>query len=89
MQAAKPVRLMPRRELQARFGMRSPNTVRDHVARGLLTKPVRISEGPTTPLAWPEFEIDAIVAARIRGDGDDEVRALVAKLEANRQQAVA
>ena len=81
----KPVRLLPRRELQSRFGMRSPNTVRDHVARGLLTKPVRISDGPTSPVAWPEREIEAIIAARVRGERDSQVRALVAELEANRK----
>jgi predicted DNA-binding transcriptional regulator AlpA len=77
-------RLMPRRELQARLGMRSANTVRDYVDRGLLTRPIRISDCPTTPVSWPESEIDAIVAARIRGLDDKAVRDLVVALEARR-----
>jgi prophage regulatory protein len=82
--AAPPVRMIPRRDLQTRFGIRSPNTIRDHIKRGLLTTPVRMSDGPTTPVAWPEAEVNAIVAARIRGQCDDEIRALVKKLQAGR-----
>lgn len=84
---AKPVRLLRWREISARTGIRSQNTARDYVARGLLTKPVRISDGPTTPLAWPDVEIDQIVAARMKGQSDDEVRELVSRLEAWRRAA--
>ena len=77
-------RLMPRREVQQRFGMRSANTFRGYVGRGLITKPIRTSDCPTTPSLWPEREIDAIVAARIRGADDQSVRALVVALEAAR-----
>jgi len=85
--AAPPIRLIPRRDLLTRLGLRSANTVRDHIRRGLLTHPIRISDGRTTPVAWPEPEINAIVAARIRGLGDNEVRTLVLKLEADRKAA--
>lgn len=81
----RPIRLLRWREASERTGIRSQNTARDYVARGLLTRPVRISDGPTTPLAWPDHEIDAIIAARIRGGSDDDIRALVSKLEAERR----
>ena len=85
MQAARPIRLIPRRELQARMGLRSPNTVRDHIKRGVLTAPIKLSPGPTTPSVWPEDEIDAVIHARIAGKSDDEVRELVSRLDARRR----
>lgn len=85
MESAKPVRLVPRRELQARMGLRSPNTIRDHIKRGVLTAPIRLSSGPTTPSVWPEDEIDAVIHARVAGKSDDEVRELVSRLEAGRK----
>jgi prophage regulatory protein len=48
--------------------------------------PPAISLGPRS-VAWPESEIAALNAARIRGASDDEIRALVASLVAARQSA--
>jgi hypothetical protein len=47
----------------------------------LLTKPIRISVRAS---GWPREEIEAIHDARIRGAGDEEIRALVKTLEAAR-----
>jgi hypothetical protein len=80
----KPVAFKRRRALQDRLAIRSANTVDAHVARGILTKPIRLSDGPTTPLVWPESEIEEIVAARVRGECDEQIRALVIRLEAAR-----
>lgn len=54
------------------------------VADGLFTRPVAI--GPRAK-AWPDFEVDALVRARIAGKSDDEIRRLVKSLEAKRMQA--
>lgn len=51
---------------------------------GLFTKPVAIG---TRARAWPVYEVEAINAARVAGKTDDEVRELVAQLEAARKAA--
>ena len=38
-------------------------------------------------VAWPESEIAAINAARIRGESDDAIRALVSEIHAARATA--
>jgi prophage regulatory protein len=49
---------------------------------GLFTKPVRL--GPRS-VGWPSTEVDAILAARIAGKSDAEIRELVLDLEASRK----
>jgi prophage regulatory protein len=49
--------------------------------QGLWTKPVRIG---SRARGWPARECEAINAARIAGKSDEEIRALVKKLEAAR-----
>ncbi len=56
------------------------------MSAGLWPRPVKI--GPRA-VAWPEHEVDAVIAARIAGKSDDEVRALVAKLHAARGEGAA
>ena len=51
---------------------------------GLWTTQVKIGE---RAVGWPEHENDAINAARIAGKTDDEIRALVRVLHANRKTA--
>ena len=54
------------------------------VLDGLMTKPVK----PSARLAlWPQNELVEIQRARIAGKTPDEVKALVRKLEADRQLA--
>lgn len=38
-------------------------------------------------VGWPACEVDALIVARIAGKTDEEIRALVAKLEAARNAA--
>lgn len=54
------------------------------VAAGLFTKPVKRGK---RCVAWPDYEVSAINAARIAGKTDDEIRALVARLEIERKEA--
>lgn len=58
------------------------STIYKNVHAGLITPAVRIGENS---VAWPEHEINALVAARIAGKNDDEIKALVTKLVADRQ----
>jgi prophage regulatory protein len=54
------------------------------ITQGLFTKPVSI--GPRA-VGWPSSEVEAINAARIAGKTEEEIRALVVKLEAARKTA--
>ena len=62
----------------------SRSTVYLRIKQGLFTKPVRLGE---RAVGWPASEIAAINAARIAGQSDDEIRRLVARLEAARAPA--
>jgi prophage regulatory protein len=52
------------------------------ISQGLFTKPVSLG---LRAVGWPTTEVEAINAARIAGKTDDEIRALVIKLEAARK----
>jgi prophage regulatory protein len=39
-------------------------------------------------VAWPDYEIESVLKARIAGQTDDQIRALVAELQANRKVGV-
>ncbi len=54
------------------------------IQQGLFTPPVAIG---ARAVGWPADELAALNAARIAGKSDDEIRALVAKLEAARKAA--
>lgn len=60
------------------------STIYAHMAKGLFPRPIHLSERTS---AWPQSEIDAINKARIAGKSDDEIRALVKQLEADRKSA--
>ena len=60
----------------------SRSTIYLRIAQGLWTKPVILG---ARAVGWPSDEIEAINTARIAGKTDEEVRALVAKLEAARK----
>ena len=62
----------------------SRSTIYLRISQGLWPKP--ISLGPRA-VGWPDEEITAINTARIAGKSDDEIRALVTKLEAARKTA--
>lgn len=53
-----------------------------HVKDGLFPKPFLIGQRQT---GWRQSEIEAVNAARARGDTTDEVRRLVAELHERRQ----
>lgn len=55
------------------------------IQQGLFTAPVPIG---ARAVGWPAAELAALNAARIAGKSDDEIRALVARLQAARKAAV-
>lgn len=62
----------------------SRSTIYLRIQQGLWPKPVRL--GPRS-VGWPAGEVAAINAARIAGMSDDEIRALVIRLEAARRDS--
>jgi prophage regulatory protein len=62
----------------------SRSTVYLRIAQGLWPKPVSLG---ARAVGWPAAEIAAVNAARIAGKSDEEIRMLVAKLEAARKLA--
>ena len=62
----------------------SRSTIYLRVSQGLWTKPVSLG---ARAVGWPSDEVEAINAARIAGKTDDEIRALVKKLETARKGA--
>ena len=54
------------------------------IQQGLFTTPVQIG---LRAVGWPAKEVDMLNAARIAGKTDEEIRALVVKLEAARKAA--
>jgi prophage regulatory protein len=54
----------------------------EDIKQGLFTHPVPIG---ARSVGWPEHEVASLNAARISGMKDDEIRELVAKLEAARK----
>ena len=76
--------MLRERELGAAIGL-ARSTCWSQVADGLLPAPVKM-----TPRAsrWPASEIAQVIAARIAGRTDDDIRKLVARLHAARQVAV-
>lgn len=74
--------LIPKSPVCAKLGF--GNTVLyDKIAAGLCTSPVKVGARSSR---WPTHEIDAIVAARMAGAGDDQVRVLVNRLHEIRQE---
>lgn len=62
----------------------SRSTVYLRIAQGLWTK--QVSLGPRC-VGWPAHEVAALNAARIAGSSDEDIRALVVKLESARKTA--
>lgn len=76
------LRILRVKETLLRTGdTRSPHYAK--AATGLFTRPIKI--GGARSAGWPEFEVDAIVAARIAGTDDRGIRALVIRLHEQRK----
>ena len=78
-------RLLSSREVMSRLSY-SKSTLRKRVINGLLTPQVKVGDRKN---AWPESEINAIVAARVRGCDDNVIRELVKQLIQIRANATA
>lgn len=77
------VTILRRRQVEELTGL-SRSTLYLRVQQGTFSKPVKI--GPRAS-GWPSIEVTALNVARIAGETDEEIRALVVTLEAARKKA--
>lgn len=75
--------ILRRKEVQAESGY-SRSTIYLRISQGLWPKPISLG---MRAVGWPASEVEAVNAARIAGQSDEAVRALVARLEASRTRA--
>lgn len=73
-------RMLKLREVLSRRARGTTSHYRD-ISKGLFTHPVKMGVKVSS---WPESEVEALIRARIAGKSDDEIRALVGRLEAAR-----
>lgn len=71
--------------VKGRFGHRSDASVYNAIKAGLCTTGVAIGQRAK---GWPDYEIDAINAARIAGQSDTQIKELVQRLHAKRTALV-
>ncbi len=75
--------ILRRRHVESQSGY-PRSTLYLRISQGLWTRPVKL--GPRA-VGWPANEVSALIAARIAGQSDAEIRDLVARLEAARRAA--
>lgn len=78
-----PLILLRMPDVLARTG-KARATIYIDIQRGLFPPPISIGKKAS---AWPDYEIEAINAARVGGSSDDELRLLVDKLMEAREHA--
>lgn len=76
-----PISLIRRKQLEQRMGI-GRSTIYLRISQSLITSPVSLG---ANSVGWPLHEIDAIIAARVAGKSDDEIRLLVSELETARK----
>lgn len=64
-------------------GHKSHASIYQQIKELTFTKPVLIGR---RSVGWPDYEVKAIVNARIQGKNENELRLLVQKLHSDRQQ---
>ncbi len=73
--------ILRKQQAKAELGYRSDTSLSNAIKAGLLTKPIPIG---ARAVGFPDYEVEAINAARIAGKTDDEIRALVEHLQGQR-----
>lgn len=69
-------------QVQRKTGKAGRSAVYADIKAGTFVAPIKIAERCS---AWPEHEVDAITAARIRGDSTEAIKTLVEQLHAARK----
>jgi prophage regulatory protein len=75
-------RIIRFKEVKHRTG-KSKSAVYSAITDGTFPSPIKLG---ARMVGWREKEIDAMIAARIRGVSDDEIRDIVRQLQAERKE---
>lgn len=67
--------------IKAKTGHKSHASIYNAITGGTFTKPVAIGQ---RAVGWPDFEVEAVLAARIAGQNDEQIKELVQRLHADR-----
>lgn len=78
-----PWTILRRQQVQAATGY-SRSTIYAHMAQGLWPRPVNLG---ARARGWPTSEVAAVMAARIAGKSDAQIREIVLQLEQERANA--
>ena len=70
-------------EVKRVLGLRADASVYNAIRVGLFTNGVAIGQRAK---GWPDYEVDAINAARVAGKSENEIRELVKALHAKRSE---
>ena len=71
--------------VKAETGHRFHASIYTAIKVGLFTRPVPIGE---RSVGWPDYEVAAIIRARIAGQSEEQIRDLVNRLHAKRIELV-
>jgi prophage regulatory protein len=66
--------------VEARTGFKR-SAIYERIAGGLFVRPIKLG---ARAVGWPSHEVAAIVGALVAGKSNDEIRAIVTRLEAAR-----
>jgi prophage regulatory protein len=80
------MKILRMQAVKAETGHLSHASIYNAIRDGLFTKPVPIG---MRAVGWPDFEVQAINAARIAGQSEAEIRELVSRLHAKRAELLA
>jgi len=78
-----PIKMLRLPQLKPQYGLARSTTYK-LIAAGLWVRPIRLT---ARAIGFLAAECDALMAARVAGRSDAEIRALVIKLEAARKNA--
>ena len=77
------MRMLKNSDITTKFGWKSATTPYNAQKQGLLTNFVKVGD---RAVGLPDYEVDAILAARIAGQTDGQIRELVKRLHAKRSE---
>ena len=68
-------------DLKTQIGV-SRSTIYAAIQKGIFVKPIKLG---ARAVGWPDFEVQALINARISGKTDAQIKELVLAIELNRQ----
>lgn len=80
----KSIQLLNARDVKQRFA-KGKSSLYSQIKLGLWTTGTKTGN---RTVAWPEYEVDALIAARVSGFTDDQIRELVNRLHEARPKVV-